>query len=70
MKIDLTDFETRTSIRGINRDVLIVALQPETTRFIAKSIKHLKHVYYDLFTDQDRRVFDEQAPVKTVALLK
>lgn len=60
-----------TKLKGINRDVVIVALSPDTDEaFTLKSIERLKHVYFNIFTDYDRRVFDNQAPTRVVAAVK
>ncbi|MDW4261151.1 hypothetical protein QI238_11335 [Staphylococcus saprophyticus] len=65
------ELETKHKLKGINRDVVIVALSPNTSEaFILKSIERLKHVYFNIFTDHDRKVFDTQAPLNVVNLVK
>lgn len=64
-------FESSIKIRGINRDVLICALSPDMNEeFTLKSVERLKHVYFNIFTDYDRRLFDSQAPTRVVAAVK
>lgn len=64
-------FESSIKIRGINRDVLICALSPDMNEeFTLKSVERLKHVYFNIFTDHDRRLFDNQAPARVVAAVK
>lgn len=64
-------FETKHKIKGINRDVVIVALSPDTNEeFVLKSVDRLKHVYFNIFTDHDREVFDNQAPLRVVETVK
>lgn len=64
-------FETKYNLKGINRDVVIVALSPNTSEdFTLKSIERLKHVYFNIFTDHDRQVFDNQAPLRVVETVK
>lgn len=64
-------FESSIKIRGINRDVVICALSPDMNEeFTLKSVERLKHVYFNIFTDYDRRVFDNQAPSRVVASVK
>ncbi|RIO70441.1 hypothetical protein BUZ85_13980 [Mammaliicoccus sciuri] len=63
--------ETKHKLKGINRDVVIVALSPDTNEtFILKSIERLKHVYFNIFTDHDRQVFDKKAPLRVVEAVK
>lgn len=63
--------QLETKLKGINRDVVIVALSPDTDEaFTLKSVERLKHVYFNIFTDYDRRVFDNQAPTRVVAAVK
>lgn len=60
-----------TKLKSINRDVVIVALSPDTNEtFILKSVERLKHVYFNIFTDHDRQVFDNQAPLRVVETVK
>ncbi|MDW4094956.1 hypothetical protein QI297_08695 [Staphylococcus saprophyticus] len=64
-------FETKHKIKGINRDVVICALSPDIDDdFTLKSVERLKHVYFNIFTDHDRRLFDDQAPTRVVAAVK
>lgn len=64
-------FETKHKIKGINRDVVICALSPDIDDdFTLKSVERLKHVYFNIFTDYDRRLFDNQAPTRVVAAVK
>lgn len=64
-------FESSIKIRGINRDVVICALSPNINDdFILESVERLKHVYFNIFTDYDRRLFDNQAPARVVAAVK
>ncbi|WP_142401512.1 hypothetical protein [Staphylococcus saprophyticus] len=64
-------FESSIKIRGINRDVLISALSPNSNDdFTLKSVERLKHVYFNIFTDYDRRLFDNQAATRVVAAVK
>lgn len=63
--------QIETKLKGINRDVVIVALSPDTDEaFTLKSVERLKHVYFNVFTDYDRRVFDNQAPTRVVTAVK
>lgn len=63
--------ETKHKIKGINRDVVICALSPDIDDdFTLKSVERLKHVYFNIFTDYDRRLFDNQAPARVVAAVK
>lgn len=63
--------ETKHKIKGINRDVVICALSPDIDDdFTLKSVERLKHVYFNIFTDHDRQVFDNQAPPRVVAAVK
>ncbi|MCP8714453.1 hypothetical protein [Staphylococcus arlettae] len=63
--------ETKHKLKGINRDVVIIALSPDTNEtFILKSIERLKHVYFNIFTDHDKQVFDKQAPLRVVEAVK
>ena len=64
-------FETSVKIKGINRDVVICALSPDIDDdFTLKSVERLKHVYFNIFTDHDRQVFDNQAPARVVEAVK
>lgn len=64
-------FETKHKIKGINRDVVICALSPDIDDdFTLKSVERLKHVYFNIFTDHDRRLFDNQAQTRVVAAVK
>lgn len=63
--------ETKHKIKGINRDVVICALSPDIDDdFTLKSVERLKHVYFNIFTDHDRQVFDKQAPLRVVEAVK
>lgn len=63
--------ETKHKLKGINRDVVIIALSPDINEeFTLKSIERLKHVYFNVFTDHDRQVFDNQAPLRVVETVK
>lgn len=63
--------ETKHKLKGINRDVVIVAFSPDTDEtFTLKSIERLKHVYFNIFTDHDREVFDNHAPLRVVEAVK
>ncbi|MGW8000866.1 hypothetical protein ACWEYI_09875 [Staphylococcus xylosus] len=63
--------ETKHKLKGINRDVIIVALSSDTdVAFTLKSIDRLKHVYFNIFTDHDRQVFDNQAPLRVIETVK
>ncbi|MCD8815913.1 hypothetical protein [Staphylococcus arlettae] len=63
--------DTKRKLRGINRDVVIIALSPDTNEeFILESVERLKHVYFNIFTDHDRQVFDNQAPLRVVEAVK
>lgn len=63
--------ETKYNLKGINRDVVIVALNPNIDEtFTLKSIERLKHVYFNIFTDHDKQVFDNQAPLRVVEIVK
>lgn len=63
--------ETKYNLKGINRDVVITALSPNTNEeFILKSVERLKHVYFNIFTDHDKQVFDNQAPLRVVEIVK
>lgn len=64
-------FETKHKLKGINRDMVICALSPDINDdFTLKSVERLKHVYFNIFTDHDRRLFDNQAPTRVVAAVK
>lgn len=64
-------FETKRKLRGINRDVVIITLSPDTNEeFILERVERLKHVYFNIFTDHDRQVFDNQAPLRVVEAVK
>lgn len=66
-----TTAKLETKLKGINRDVVIVALSPDTNEeFTLKSVERLKHVYFNIFTDHDRQVFDNQAPLRVVETVK
>lgn len=66
-----TTAQLETKLKGINRDVVIVALSPNTNEaFTLKSVERLKHVYFNIFTDHDRQVFDNQAPLRVVETVK
>ena len=63
--------ETKYNLKGINRDVVITALSPNTNEeFVLKSVERLKHVYFNIFTDHDKQVFDNQAPLRAVEIVK
>ena len=63
--------ETKHKIKGINRYVVICALSPDIDDdFTLKSVERLKHVYFNIFTDHDRQVFDKQAPLRVVEAVK
>lgn len=63
--------ETKHKLKGINRDVVIVALSHDMNEeFTLKSVERLKHVYFNIFTDHDKHVFDNQAPTRVVAAVK
>lgn len=63
--------ETKYNLKGINRDVVITALSPNTNEeFVLKSVERLKHVYFNIFTDHDKQVFDNQAPLRVVEIVK
>lgn len=63
--------ETKHKLKGVNRDVVIVALSPDMNEeFTLKSVERLKHVYFNIFTDHDRRLFDNQAPLRVIAAVK
>lgn len=63
--------ETKHKLKGINRDVVIVTLSHNVNEeFTLKSVERLKHVYFNIFTDHDRRLFDNQAPTRVVAAVK
>lgn len=63
--------ETKHKIKGINRDVVICALSPDIDDdFTLKSVERLKHVYFNIFTDHDKQVFDNQAPLRVVEAVK
>lgn len=66
-----TTTKLETKLKGINRDVVIVALSPDTNEeFTLKSVERLKHVYFNIFTDHDKQVFDNQAPTRVVETVK
>ncbi|WP_198643888.1 hypothetical protein [Staphylococcus equorum] len=51
--------------------MVICALSPDIDDdFTLKSVERLKHVYFNIFTDHDRRLFDDQAPTRVVAAVK
>ncbi|MEY8668206.1 hypothetical protein AALH95_08940 [Staphylococcus nepalensis] len=66
-----TTAKLETKLKGINRDVVIVALSPNINEeFVLKGVERLKHVYFNIFTDHDRQVFDNQAPLRVVEAVK
>lgn len=63
--------ESKRKLRGINRDVVITALSPDIKEsFILERVERLKHIYFNIFTDHDRQVFDKQAPLRVVEAVK
>jgi hypothetical protein len=63
--------ESSTKVRGLNRDILIGAFSPDTNfNFILKRVEQLKHLYFNVFTDHDRRVFDNLTSTQVAVAVK